>query len=104
MSSTVGTFSSASPRVQRANAAVREPEIQSFWDKEGIYDQLSASNQGEKYVLHDGPPYANGDLHIGHALNKARMSGAFRFWPHHLPNHGQGQHRVVLTRRVKVRR
>ena len=49
---------------------VREPQIQKYWDEEGIYEKLYASNTGSKFVLHDGPPYANGDLHIGHALNK----------------------------------
>lgn len=55
---------------QRANAVKREPELQSFWDEERIYERLAEDNQGEKFILHDGPPYANGDLHIGHALNK----------------------------------
>ena len=55
---------------QRAMAAKREPELQKFWADEGIYDGLAANNPGDVYVLHDGPPYANGDLHIGHALNK----------------------------------
>lgn len=57
---------------QRANAVTREPELQSFWEKERIYERLSEENPGEKFVLHDGPPYANGDLHIGHALNKVK--------------------------------
>eukprot|EP00752_Nemacystus_decipiens_P006878 g6179.t1 len=55
---------------QRANAVKREPELQAFWDDERIYERLLEENTGEKFVLHDGPPYANGDLHIGHALNK----------------------------------
>ena len=55
---------------QRANAVIREPELQKFWADERVYEGLSTSNPGEKYILHDGPPYANGDLHIGHALNK----------------------------------
>lgn len=50
----------------------REPELQAFWDEERIYERLLEDNDGEKFVLHDGPPYANGDLHIGHALNKVR--------------------------------
>jgi len=54
----------------RANATKREPEIQKFWADEKIYENLAANNPGEKFILHDGPPYANGDLHIGHALNK----------------------------------
>ncbi|WP_051035448.1 isoleucine--tRNA ligase [Crinalium epipsammum] len=54
----------------RANAVKREPEIQKFWAEEQIYERLSQNNPGELFVLHDGPPYANGALHIGHALNK----------------------------------
>jgi isoleucyl-tRNA synthetase len=54
----------------RANALKREPELQQFWQDHQIYEQLSTHNPGEVFVLHDGPPYANGDLHIGHALNK----------------------------------
>lgn len=58
---------------QRANAIVREPELQQFWSTHNLYHKLSetaAANQAPRFVLHDGPPYANGDLHIGHALNK----------------------------------
>ncbi len=54
----------------RANAPKREPEIQQFWTDHQIYQTLSEGNPGEVFVLHDGPPYANGALHIGHALNK----------------------------------
>ncbi|NJK30680.1 MAG: isoleucine--tRNA ligase [Acaryochloris sp. RU_4_1] len=54
----------------RANAVKREPELQQFWADHAIYEDLSQNNPGEVFVLHDGPPYANGDLHIGHALNK----------------------------------
>lgn len=54
----------------RANAPKREPEIQQFWDDHQIYQQLSEGNPGEVFILHDGPPYANGSLHIGHAMNK----------------------------------
>ena len=58
---------------QRANAIKREPEIQQFWKDYGLYDKLSeeaAANSKDRFVLHDGPPYANGSLHCGHALNK----------------------------------
>ncbi|TAE56378.1 MAG: isoleucine--tRNA ligase [Nostocales cyanobacterium] len=54
----------------RANAIKREPEIQKFWEENNIYSRLSQENPGELFILHDGPPYANGQLHIGHALNK----------------------------------
>nr|WP_242024477.1 isoleucine--tRNA ligase [Trichocoleus sp. FACHB-591] len=54
----------------RANAVKREPELQQFWAEHQIYEHLSQNNPGELFILHDGPPYANGSLHIGHALNK----------------------------------
>ncbi len=54
----------------RANAVKREPELQQFWAETQIYEHLSQNNPGEIFVLHDGPPYANGALHMGHALNK----------------------------------
>jgi isoleucyl-tRNA synthetase len=54
----------------RANAVKREPELQKFWEDHKIYERLSQNNPGEIFVLHDGPPYANGSLHMGHALNK----------------------------------
>ena len=55
---------------QRAMAATREPELQQFWSEKRVYERLCETNSGEPFTLHDGPPYANGDLHIGHALNK----------------------------------
>jgi isoleucyl-tRNA synthetase len=54
----------------RANAVKREPEIQKFWEDNKIYERLSQNNPGDLFILHDGPPYANGSLHLGHALNK----------------------------------
>ena len=55
----------------RGNLPKREPETLAFWDEIDIYGKLRESGQGkEKWVLHDGPPYANGSLHIGHAVNK----------------------------------
>ncbi len=54
----------------RANSVVREPDIQNFWSKNDIDLGLGSNNSGKKFTLHDGPPYANGDLHMGHALNK----------------------------------
>jgi isoleucyl-tRNA synthetase len=55
---------------QRANSLQKEPATQKWWEDNQIYEKLSVNNPGEKFILHDGPPYANGDLHIGHALNK----------------------------------
>jgi len=54
----------------RANAIKREPELQRFWAENHVYERLSQNNPGELFILHDGPPYANGVLHMGHALNK----------------------------------
>jgi isoleucyl-tRNA synthetase len=54
----------------RANATIREPEIQKFWSDNQIYQKLSQNNPGEVFVLHDGPPYANGSIHMGTTLNK----------------------------------
>ncbi|MGM0501165.1 MAG: isoleucine--tRNA ligase [Bacillota bacterium] len=55
----------------RANLSEREPEFQKYWSEEKIYEQALDKREGaEKFILHDGPPYANGDIHIGHALNK----------------------------------
>jgi isoleucyl-tRNA synthetase len=55
----------------KANLTSLEPRILEFWKKIDIYKKIRASRAGrEKFVLHDGPPYANGLIHIGHALNK----------------------------------
>src|SRR5664279_2303332 len=55
----------------RAGLPQREPEILARWEKAGLYKQLRASAKvKDKFILHDGPPYANGNIHIGHALNK----------------------------------
>jgi isoleucyl-tRNA synthetase len=55
----------------RAGLPQREPEILEAWDKIGLYERLRSLSVGRaKFVLHDGPPYANGNIHIGHALNK----------------------------------
>ncbi len=55
----------------KANLPVREPEILEYWQKINLYKELRNSSKGkEKFVLHDGPPYANGNIHMGTALNK----------------------------------
>jgi isoleucyl-tRNA synthetase len=55
----------------RGELPKREPALLARWEKMGLYQRQRATAKGrKKYVLHDGPPYANGNLHIGHALNK----------------------------------
>ena len=55
----------------KANLSIREPEILEYWKKIDLYKELRKSSRGkEKFVLHDGPPYANGNIHMGTALNK----------------------------------
>src|SRR5499426_2402226 len=55
----------------RAGLPQREPEILARWERDDLHNQLRAASKGrKKFILHDGPPYANGNLHIGHALNK----------------------------------
>ena len=50
---------------------IREPEQLKQWEKSGLYDQIRAASKGrDRFILHDGPPYANGNIHIGTALNK----------------------------------
>ena len=54
----------------KANLREREPEILKYWQQQNIYERLQEQNQGrEKFVLHVGPPYANGHIHVGHAFN-----------------------------------
>ncbi|MBM3894389.1 isoleucine--tRNA ligase [Candidatus Dependentiae bacterium] len=54
----------------RANAAIKDPEAIAFWENENVYEKALDHNNGrEKFILHWGPPYANGHLHMGHALN-----------------------------------
>lgn len=55
----------------RANLAAVEEKMLGFWQTEDIYDQILEANvKNPRYILHDGPPYPNGDIHLGHALNK----------------------------------
>ena len=55
----------------RGDLPKKEPAILARWEAMGLWDQLRQASAGrEKFILHDGPPYANGNLHIGHALNK----------------------------------
>ena len=55
----------------RGNLPQKEPEILKFWEENDIYHLVEKENEGKpKFILHDGPPYANGDIHLGHTLNK----------------------------------
>ena len=55
----------------RANLPTKEPEIYKKWTALGLYKTVVQKNTGKpKFILHDGPPYANGNIHLGHALNK----------------------------------
>jgi len=55
----------------KANLPIKEPEIIKLWKKIDLYKELRSSRKGkEKFILHDGPPYANGNIHMGTALNK----------------------------------
>lgn len=55
----------------RGNLNNKEPLIQEKWEKMDLYNKVIRKNEGKReYTLHDGPPYANGDIHLGHALNK----------------------------------
>ena len=64
----------------KANLPHKEPGIVEFWDKINLYKQLREQSKGkEKFILHDGPPYANGNIHMGTALNKILKDVVTRF-------------------------
>jgi isoleucyl-tRNA synthetase len=76
----------------KANLAKREPELLQQWQNMALYHQIRELAQGrEKFVLMDGPPYANGKIHIGHALNKVlkdiivKLKGLSGFDAHYVP-------------------
>ena len=56
----------------KANLSQKEPDILKKWQGMNLYQKIIKKNAGQpKFVLHDGPPYANGNLHLGHAINKS---------------------------------
>ncbi|MCD1261633.1 isoleucine--tRNA ligase [Paenibacillus athensensis] len=64
----------------RGNLPQAEPKLQAQWEADDIYAKVQESRQGRPtFILHDGPPYANGDIHIGHALNKVLKDVIVRF-------------------------
>ncbi len=65
----------------RANLAQNEPKRLAAWEEAGVYELALKKNEGhEKFVLHDGPPYANGPIHLGHAQNKISKDIINRYW------------------------
>ncbi len=59
------------PFPMRGNLASREPGMLKAWQEKNLYQKIRSASKGRpKFILHDGPPYANGDIHIGHAVNK----------------------------------
>ncbi|MEW5703711.1 MAG: isoleucine--tRNA ligase [Pseudomonadota bacterium] len=68
------------PFPMRASLPEREPDLLKRWEETGLYRRLRETADGrEPFILHDGPPYANGHLHIGHALNKILKDIVNRF-------------------------
>jgi len=63
----------------RANMAEREPALRTLWDNLALEQQFFSDTSTQTFVLHDGPPYANGHLHVGHALNKILKDMIIRF-------------------------
>jgi isoleucyl-tRNA synthetase len=64
----------------KANLTKREPEIQKSWEEMRIYDKIREARKGQpQYILHDGPPYATGDLHIGTVMNKVLKDMVVRY-------------------------
>ncbi len=89
----------------RGNLPKKEPDILAFWEDIDIYQKtLDANQEGMPFILHDGPPYANGDIHLGHALNKVlkdiivkykTMQG---FWSPYIP--GWDTHGLPIEQRA----
>ena len=82
----------------RAGLPKREPDMLKRWDELDVYHELLKKNEGHtRYSLHDGPPFSNGAIHMGHALNKALKDFIIRsyamrgYWTPYIPgwdNHG----------------
>ena len=64
----------------KAGLAQKEPVMLAQWEKDSLYTKIRAKSEGRKpFILHDGPPYANGNIHIGHALNKVLKDMIVKF-------------------------
>ncbi|MCM8784342.1 MAG: isoleucine--tRNA ligase [Candidatus Omnitrophica bacterium] len=65
----------------KASLPQKEPQILKFWEEINLYEKLRELRKANpRYILHDGPPYANGDIHLGHALNKTLKDIVVRFY------------------------
>lgn len=65
----------------RASLSANEPKRLAAWEEAGVYELMLKKNEGhDKFVLHDGPPYANGPIHLGHAQNKISKDIINRYW------------------------
>ena len=91
----------------RANLPKREPDIQEFWKKNDIYAKLQERGRAEgrpRFVLHDGPPYANGHIHIGTGMNKVLKDIVVRsrtmdgYWAPYVP--GWDTHGLPIEQQV----
>ncbi len=64
----------------RGNLAIKEPNFITRWENQKLYEQCLANRKDAKeFILHDGPPYANGDMHCGHMLNRILKDFVVRY-------------------------
>ncbi|MFA6843505.1 MAG: class I tRNA ligase family protein, partial [Bacilli bacterium] len=95
----------------KANLPNKEPNVLKMWEDDDIYHKALEQNKGNmNFILHDGPPYANGDIHLGHALNKiikdfmVRYKTMQGFYSPYIP--GWDTHglpiETALTKKLKV--
>ncbi|UNC92844.1 isoleucine--tRNA ligase [Candidatus Contubernalis alkaliaceticus] len=96
----------------RANLPKREPDILKYWDEINLYELVQKTRKGkEKFILHDGPPYANGDIHMGTAMNKVikdivvkykTMKGYDSPYVPGWDTHGLPiEHQIIKTKKIK---
>ena len=96
----------------RAGLPKREPEMLKNWEKLDLYNEMLKKNEGKpRFNLHDGPPFSNGNIHMGHALNKALKDFIVRshaMMGHYTPyvpgwdNHGLPIERAIETSKKKL--
>src|SRR3990167_5789914 len=90
----------------KASLTSREPELLAFWEEQNLYEKILKARKGSPpFILHDGPPYANGDIHLGTCLNKVlkdfvvkskTMAGHFCEYVPRSDCHGQPiEHKVI---------